>query len=80
MDRTCDRCQTTIPHGHPYITLLHNIEQMSRDVTTRSDYVTVISSEELIVLCGKCGNQFHAKTVKKIIKTIPSAIKRVMEN
>lgn len=80
MDRTCDRCGSNIPHGSAYITLLHNIEQMGRDMTTFSDYVTVISSEELIVLCGKCGNHFNTAAMKQIIKVIPSQYKKVVQN
>jgi len=80
MDRTCDRCRATIPHGSAYITLLHNIEQMGKDMTTLSDYVTVISSEELIVLCGKCGNHFSAAAMKHIIKVIPAKHKTVIQN
>lgn len=80
MDRTCDRCGNHIPHGSAYITLLHNIEQMGRDMTTRSDYVNVISSEELIVLCGKCGNHFNKNAIKQLIKAIPTRYKRIVEN
>jgi len=80
MDRTCDRCKSNIPHGSAYISILHNIEQMGRDMTTRSDYVNVISSEELIILCGKCGNRFNTKAIKQIIKVIPTKYQRIIEN
>jgi len=80
MDRTCDRCNCNIPHGNAYITLLYNIEQMGRDMTTLSDYVNVISSEELIVLCGMCGNQFNQMAIKQILKAIPLSHKKIVHN
>jgi hypothetical protein len=56
MNKTCDRCAKTIPHGSAYVCIAHNVEQFQTDITTREDYVQVISSEEALILCGQYSN------------------------
>ena len=65
MDRTCDKCSKHIPHGSAYVCIAHNVEQMETDMITLDDTVTVISSDELLILCGQCGNAFNAKAMKE---------------
>lgn len=70
MDRTCDKCGKHIPHGSAYVCIAHNVEQMETDMLTLDDTVTVISSDELLILCGQCGNAFNAKAMKEIMNAL----------
>lgn len=80
MNKTCDRCSKTIPHGSAYICIAHNVEQHQTDIARQQDYVQVISSEEALILCGQCGNAFNAKAIKQIIKAIPTHQYQALKN
>lgn len=67
---TCDICQKQIPFGAPYIAICYNIENTEHDHLKQQDYVTVISSDQILTLCGKCGNKHHAEATQKALKTV----------
>ena len=70
MTQTCDLCQTNIPTGAPYITICYNIENTERDHVEQQDYVTVVSSDQILTMCGECGNKHHAEATEKLLKVI----------
>ena len=80
MNKICDRCSKTIPHGSAYVCIAHNVEQFQTDIATKQDYVQVISSDEALILCGQCGNTFNARAIKQIIKAIPTNQYQVIKN
>lgn len=71
MERTCARCKREISAESAYVCLTYNIEQPEFDLTTLRESVTVISSEEVLTLCGRCGNKFNPTVIRQIIKAIP---------
>ena len=80
MNRTCDKCSAKIPHGNPYICVTHNIVYMETDLATRSDIVNSIDSDEILVLCGQCGNRINKEAMSQMLKAIPISQKMVISN
>ena len=66
----CDLCGKEIPFGKPYICIVYNIESMERDHLEQQDYVQVLSSDQILTMCGKCGNKNHAEATEKILKSV----------
>ena len=71
MNRTCDKCNANIPHGNPYICVTHNIEYMDKDLITMTDSINIVDSDEILILCGRCGNRMTKVAMKQILKGIP---------
>jgi hypothetical protein len=66
----CARCKREISTGNAYVTLTKNIEQ--RELIT-DDYgeIQIIDSNEIITLCGRCGNAFDWNRLQKTIDEMP---------
>jgi hypothetical protein len=67
----CDGCGKIIQKGKAYVCISKNIEQINHEVISNEEEVEVISSENLLVLCGKCGNKFDDDFFINIIKNFP---------
>lgn len=80
MDRTCDKCNANIPQGNPYICITHNIEFMEQDIVTLQDSVTIVDSDELLVLCANCGNRMTKTAMAQMLKAIPNNQQTVRNN
>lgn len=70
MTQTCDICSTEILFGNPYIAMLYNIENYERDHLHQQDMVNVISSDQILTMCGKCGNKHNANVAGKALELI----------
>lgn len=75
---SCDLCKKEIPFGAAYIALCYNIEQMNRNVARRQNYVQVIKSDQILTMCGKCGNRNSASAVKNILKVTTSCTQALL--
>ncbi len=64
----CDICNKRIHFGSPYIALCYNIEHMERDHVRQTDFVNVITSDQIITMCGKCGNKRNAAATKAVLE------------
>ena len=80
MNRTCDKCNSSIPHGNPYICINHHIEYMKKDMITMSESICVLEADELLVLCGNCGNRMTKAAMKQMLNAIPVSQKTVLSN
>ncbi len=80
MNRTCDKCRANIPHGNPYICVTHNIEYMNRDMTTMTDSINIVDSDEILVLCGQCGNRMTKAAMKQLLRAIPITHEAIRNN
>ncbi len=68
----CHRCRKPIYYGNAYISIVRNIEQIDFSIASNCDEATVIASDELLVLCGSCGNLFNTELIVQIISSIPT--------
>jgi len=68
----CGRCGKIINYGNGYVSIVRNVEQADFSIVTNNDEITIIDSQEIITLCGSCGNSFNADTIGQIINTIPT--------
>ncbi len=55
----CDLCKKKMHFADVRVTFSRNIEQAEFNVITQQEEITVVLSEELIRLCGQCGNRFN---------------------
>ena len=65
----CDLCNKEIRFGAGYVSITYNIENLGRDTISMKTYVEVISSDQVVTLCGKCGNKRSASKVFNILRT-----------
>lgn len=70
MTQTCDLCNKDIPFGNPYIAIVYNIENYDRDHINQQDIINVISSDQILTMCGKCGNRNHAEATGKVLELV----------
>lgn len=68
----CSRCGKVINYGNAYVSIVRNVEQAKFDLATNSEEIEVINSDEIIALCGACGNSFNADTIANIINGLPT--------
>lgn len=83
MDRKyteCSRCQKTIYYGNAYVSIVRNVEQADFEIATNSEEITVIDSQEIIALCGSCGNSFNADIIGNIINGLPTDNSKLINN
>lgn len=71
----CDKCNAPIGLNEGYIAITYNVEMMKHDTVTLQDTIHVKHSELVLVLCGKCGNQHQALSIKEAM-----ALKRASLN
>lgn len=76
----CSRCGKVINYGNAYVSIVRNVEQAEFDLATNSEEIEVINSDEIIALCGSCGNSFNADTIANIINAVPSGSTKVTDN
>jgi hypothetical protein len=69
---TCHKCEKEIKYGNAYVTIVRNVEQAEHILATGVDEIEVIDSNEIITLCGTCGNRFNSDTIVQIINAIPN--------
>jgi hypothetical protein len=69
---TCDRCGREIAYGKAQVTITRNIEQAEHNILENRDEIEVIDSEQIMTLCGSCGNSFDAHKIAQIINSIPT--------
>ena len=65
----CDLCLRDIAFGAPYVAILYNIESVERNHIHRQDEIQVVSSDQIITMCGSCGNKRSAEKVTQLLKT-----------
>jgi uncharacterized protein YneF (UPF0154 family) len=65
----CDLCNKEIRFGAGYVSINYNIENLDKDPITLETYVDVISSEQVVTICAKCGNKRSATKVAEILRT-----------
>jgi len=70
MNQTCDICNKDIPFGNPYIAVCYNIENYERDHVNQQDTVNVISPDQILTMCGKCGNKHQSEMAGKALELI----------
>lgn len=58
---TCSRCDAPIEYGNPRVSINRNIEQVERGV------IEVIDSQQLLTLCGRCGNRLDSATIAEAL-------------
>jgi len=46
----------------------------------RIEEIEIITSSEIINLCGACGNSFKLDTIAKIINAVPSGNNKITDN
>ena len=68
---TCYHCCKTIFYGSAYISLNRNIEQIEHSFVNNVDEIEVLHSEEILTLCGSCGNCFDTEILVQLIRLIP---------
>jgi len=69
----CDLCKKEIPNGAAYVGINYHIEQMDTDPIKLLPTVQVISAEQIITMCGKCGNKHQGAKIKEVLqKTLVS--------
>ncbi len=76
----CDRCGKEIPSGSAYVCITKNIEQIEHSIATNVDEIQVIQSDQLITLCGSCGNNFDTETLIKLFRMMPGGNSQVSDN
>ena len=76
----CSRCGKAINYGNAYVSIVRNVEQAEFDLATNSEEIEVINSDEIIALCGSCGNSFNADTIANIINAVPSGSTKITDN
>lgn len=65
----CMRCNKTIYYGNATVGIHKNIEQMDKTEDYPDGIVTVIQSDELMVLCAECGNKLDQAKLEKYLKS-----------
>lgn len=80
MNKTCDKCSAIIPQGNPYICITHNIEFINRDYALQQDFVQIMDSDEILVLCGRCGNHMTKAAMKQMLKAVPASYDEIRSN
>jgi hypothetical protein len=53
---------------------------METDLATRSDIVNIVDSDEILLLCGRCGNRINKEAMSQMLKAIPISQKTVISN
>lgn len=76
----CWRCGKAIYYGNAFVSISRNVEQADYELATDKIEIQVIDSEEIITLCGSCGNSFDANTIANIITSLPSSPSSIKEN
>jgi hypothetical protein len=76
----CGRCGKTINYGNAYVSIVRNVEQADFNITRNDDEIIVIDSQEIITLCGPCGNRFNANMIEKIVNGIPTDNSNISSN
>lgn len=76
----CARCGKTINYGNACVSITRNIEQPDFNIATNREEIQIIDSEEIIVLCGSCGNSFDADMISNIIQAIPNDNDNIPKN
>jgi hypothetical protein len=67
---TCDWCSKAIGYGNAAVTINKNIEQIDRTRDHPNGVVTVIQSDVILTLCGKCGNRLHTDPLRRLLSTL----------
>lgn len=65
----CDLCNKKILNGAPYIGLNYNIESLDINPINSVPTIQVVSSEQILTMCGRCGNRKNAAVIKQVLKT-----------
>lgn len=68
-EMACDLCNNVIPRGAPFVSLNYNIESVDVDPSNLEPTFQVVSSEQILTLCGQCGNRRSASVVERVLKT-----------
>lgn len=76
----CCRCGKVINYGSAYVSIVRNVEQAEFDLVTNDVEIEVFNSDEIISLCGTCGNSFDTDAIANIIKVIPTDRKKYINN
>lgn len=76
----CSRCGKVINYGNAYVSIVRNIEQAEFDLASQREEIDIIHSEEIITLCGTCGNAFNADTIANIINSLPTDDSKFINN
>ena len=53
---------------------------MKNDMITMSESICVLEADELLVLCGNCGNRMTKMAMKQMLNAIPVSQKTVLNN
>lgn len=67
----CGVCNKKLEMNKAYISIIKSIEQIEHDLLKNRLEVEVLDEEEVIRLCGKCGNFFDVETLRTVLKSIP---------
>ncbi len=78
--KECNRCGKVIYYGNAYVSINRNVEQGEFIIATNNVEITVIDSEEIIALCGSCGNSFNAAIIENIVNSIPTDDSNIRNN
>ena len=62
-------CEWPIYYGNALVSVAENAEQRDRTAECPEREVTVIDSDELISLCGSCGNHVSADFLRELISS-----------
>jgi len=65
----CNLCNKIIPFGAAFVSINYNIENFEKDPITLNNYIRVITSDQIITMCGKCANRRNTNKVQSILKT-----------
>jgi hypothetical protein len=67
-DTHCDACGKPLYRGQPTVCFIRNIEHLEASPSHPQGAITVIDSQELISLCGACGNRFSVERATAVLK------------
>ncbi len=69
-DWVCDKCGTAVPRGKPFFSLDVTIGYVDKTTSDRRDELEIVHSENLMILCGSCGNKFDWDRLGRLSKSL----------
>ena len=68
---TCSHCHKEILEGSALLSINRNIEQPNWNIVLNDFEISVIDSEELMTLCGRCAKNLNTESLRKFLVNFP---------
>lgn len=76
----CDRCASPIQYGEKYIAFVRHVEHCTAPTDTGAEAIDMDDAEQVLTLCGKCGEGFGHTAAKAFLQSAAAAMHGSFQN